>query len=179
MQPAAGRAGRADAPPRSPLLPSLPTATVRVCIAYDDVAVGRRAMNLAVKLAADCGSRIDLSPSFWRFDVLENDSCREAATDDAEAADVIVMGMSQAENLGAIDGWLEQALVRREGSPVAVVALVPESPVPDTRIEARLAVLAEIAGRHGADFFVHEPGDELPVIPPEEAPSGGPFNFKP
>jgi hypothetical protein len=170
LQPADGWAGRADAPPRSPLLPSAAPAPIRVCIAYDNIAVGRRAMDLAVKLAGDCGGQLDLPPSFWRFDVLENDACREAATDDAEAADVIVIGMSQAENLEGIDGWLEQALVRREGTAVAVVALVPELQVSESLIDARVAALAEIAGRHGADFFVNAAGGELPV----DSPAGPP-----
>lgn len=161
--PVTGRVTGAD----TPLVPpqAAPVAPVRVLVVYDDLRAGRRAMDLVGQLAVNSGGNVDFQPAFWRLDVLGEAGCREAADGDADAAEMIVIGLSCAERSSRIDGWLEQALARREASSVAVVAILPETAPRDAGADARLGVIAQIAGRHGDVFFVSEPSRESTAEP--------------
>lgn len=157
---AEGRWG--GAPLQLPLLPSVPAAPVDVFVVYDDLAAGQWATDLVGKLAADAGGLVDFRPVFWRLDVLNDDDFREAADDDAVAAEVILIGMAHAESCAGLEGWLERTLVRRASGSTAIVVLVPASPAPAAGIDERIEALARMVVRHGVGFFVSQSGHGPP-----------------
>jgi hypothetical protein len=104
---------RADAP-----------APLRVVIAYDDRAAGRRALAMLNRVLRHEPGAVHLIPSLWRFDVLETAECSERALADAIAADLFILSTSASETIAAgIERWVSTFLSRRRGTGTAILAL--------------------------------------------------------
>jgi hypothetical protein len=107
-------------------------STLRLVIAYDDLAAYRhalRALAYLVPKARTGGTHI--SPRLWRFDALaEADSSFRAVADGA-MADIVMVSMSGEGPLpAAVEAWLPACLGRKDNPQSAVVVLVggPDGP---------------------------------------------------
>jgi hypothetical protein len=133
---------------------------LRVVIAYDDVAAGKRAMTVLSDLGQRLGDDIQFQPLPWSFDLLTHLDWREVASSDAVNAEILIIATSAGNSLPPeIGRWAETTIDRKRGTASAVVALFgsEENPTDDGsfRIEA-----IRMAARHaGLAFFAPASGN--------------------
>ena len=135
---------------------------LRVVIAYDDLAAGKRAMRVMTDLAKAFGDDIEFKPFPWSFDLLADLGWRAVAANDAIKADILIIATSRAGPLPLTIGrWAEDAIHRKRGTAAAVVALFGSEQNPDGAGSSRLIGIQMAARRAGLDFFAPGPGQEL------------------
>lgn len=132
---------------------------LRVVIAYNDLAAGKRAMRVMASLGNGLGDDIELEPLPWSFDLLEDVDWRGVATRDAVNADIVIVATSDTRPLPpAVKLWVEEIVGRKRGLDAAVVALFGPAEKPDEIDSSRLGFIQSAARRAGLDFFA--PGSE-------------------
>ncbi len=139
-----------------------PSRSLRVVIAYEDLAAGKRAMSLLSQLGKHFGDDIQFEPLPWSFSLLADvDWCTVAASD-AVRADILIIATS---GVGpwplAIDRWAVDAIGRKRGTSAAVVALFGPDENPDGVGSPRLAAIERMAHGAGLDFFAPTPRSEV------------------
>lgn len=135
---------------------------LRVVIAYDDLAAGKRAMRVMTDLGKNFGEDIQFEAIPWRFDLLADVDWRAVAASDAVRADILTIATSDAQPLPpAIGRWAEDAIDHKRGTAAAVVALFGPEGNPDGADSARLAAIQTAAQRAGLDFFAPAPSPEI------------------
>lgn len=72
---------------------------LRVVIAYNDVAAGKRAMRVLADLGKGLGEDIEFQPLPWSFDLLADMDWREVAAHDAVKADILIIATSSTNPL--------------------------------------------------------------------------------
>ena len=136
--------------------------TLRVVIAYHDLAAGKRAMRVMTDLGKTFGEDIRFEALPWSFDLLADADWRAVASSDAVRADILIIATSDAQPLPpAIGRWAEEAIRRKQGTAAAVVALFGPEGNPDGPGSARLAAIQTAAQHAGLDFFTPAPNPEL------------------
>ncbi len=100
--------------------------TVRVVIAYGNLASGRRAMSAVASLGlTPLGDEICFRPRPWSFDLLANTGWNKDADEDADSANILVIATTAANPLPpAVTQWVLSAIRRKQGTSAAVLALV-------------------------------------------------------
>jgi hypothetical protein len=137
----------------TPDLVNLDNVSIKIVIAYDSAATGKRAEAIYERLARRLGNSFDFKQRLWRFDVLEQESLRAEAARDAADADIVIVATNQGKKLpDGVQNWLESSLQQHNGA-AALVALLdhPSAPVQP--------YLEEVARRGGMDFFA-QTGEE-------------------
>jgi len=135
---------------------------LRVVIAYDDLAAGKRAMRVMTDLAKSLGDNLKFEPLPWSFDLLTDVDWREVAASDAVNADILIIAMSSAHPLPTSVGrWAEDAIDRKRGTTAAVVALFGSEENPDGADSLRVEAIQTAARQAGLDFFAPAPNKEL------------------
>jgi hypothetical protein len=138
--------------PASPLA-NLDNVSIKIVIAYDSAANGKRAEAIYERLAKRLGNNFDFEQRLWRFDVLEEENVRAQAARDAADADIVIVATNEDKKLPeGVQDWLESSLQKHSGA-AALVALLehPSAPVQP--------YLEEVARRGGMDFFA-QTGEE-------------------
>jgi hypothetical protein len=155
-----------DRGPASNLV-NLDNVSIKIVIAYDSAATGKRAEAIYERLARRLGNRFDFKQRLWRFDVLEQESLRAEAARDTADADIVIVATNQGKKLpDGVQNWLESSLQRHSGA-AALVALLdhPSAPVQP--------YLEEVARRGGMDFFAQTGEDasemQLPLFDAAES----------
>ena len=121
--------------------------SIKIVIAYDSAATGKRAEAIYERLAKRLGNNFDFEQRLWRFDVLEEEGVRAQAARDAADADIVIVATNEDKKLPeGVQDWLESSLQKHSGA-AALVALLehPSAPVQP--------YLEEVARRGGLDFF--------------------------
>lgn len=135
---------------------------LRVLIAYNDLAAGKRAMRVMADLGKGLGDEIEFQPIPWSFDLLMDMDWGEVATRDAVQADILIITTSSASPLPPVVGrWAEAAISRKRGTAAAVVALFGTEENPDAAGSSRLEAIQRAAQQAGLDFFAPAPREEL------------------
>jgi hypothetical protein len=97
---------------------------LKLAIVYDSVPAGRRAMAVAKRMLEESGDTTGCAPSVWRFDLLDEPRCREHATIDAVAADLLILATEKPDALPTtVENWVSDFLARRRGTPVTILAM--------------------------------------------------------
>lgn len=137
-------------------------SALRVVIAYNDLAAGKRAMRVMANLGKGLGEDIDFQPLPWSFDLLADMRWGEAAARDAVNADILIIATSSTRPFPpAVRRWAEAAISRKQGTAAAVVALFGTEQNPDGVGSSRLEAIQTAAQRAGLDFFAPAPRHEL------------------
>ena len=137
-------------------------SALRVVIAYNDVAAGKRAMRVLADLGKGLGDDIEFQPFPWSFDLLADMDWREAAARDACNADILIIATSSASPLPpAVERWAKAAISQKRGTATAVVALFGSDENPDGAGSCRLEAIQTAARQAGLDFFAPAPHHEL------------------
>jgi len=136
--------------------------SLRVVIAYNDVAAGKRAMRVMANLRQRFGDAIAFRLLPWSFDLLTDTGWSEAAARDADEADMLFIATSSIHPLPfAIEQWVETAISRKRGTAAAVIALFGPKENPDRAGSPRLETIQAAVHRAGLDFFAPVPRHEL------------------
>ena len=136
--------------------------SLRVVIAYNDVAAGKRAMRVMGNLRPRFGDAIAFRLLPWSFDLLTDTGWSEAAARDADEADMLFIATSSIHPLpSAIEQWVETAISRKRGTAAAVIALFGPKENPDGAGSPRLETIQAAVHRAGLDFFAPAPHHEL------------------
>lgn len=135
---------------------------LRVLIAYNDLAAGKRAMRVMISLGKGLGDDLELEPLPWSFELLQDADWRQVATRDAVNADMVIVATSDSRPLPpAVKRWVENIVGRKRGLDAAVVALFGPAEKPDEIDSSRLGFIQSAARRAGLDFFAPRSGHEL------------------
>jgi hypothetical protein len=135
---------------------------LRVVIAYNDLAAGKRAMRLLADLGKALGDEIEFQPFQWPFDLLADVDWGEEAARDAANADILIITTNSASPLPpAVGRWAEAAIRDKQGTQAAVVALFGSEENPDGVGSSRLESIQMAAQLAGLDFFAPTPRHEL------------------
>lgn len=133
-----------------------------VGIAYNDVAVGKRAMRVLADLGKGLGEDIEFQPLPWSFDLLADMDWREVAAHDAVKADILIIATSSTNPLpSAVERWAKATISQKRGTAAAVVALFGSDENPDGAGSSRLEAIRTAAQRAGLAFFAPAPRHEL------------------
>ncbi len=137
-------------------------SALRVVIAYNDLASGKRAMRVMTDLGKGLGDEMEFQPLPWSFHLLADMDWRELAAHDAVNADILIIATSSASPLPpAVWRWAEAAISRKRGTAAAVVALFGTEENPDAAGSPRMEAIQAAAQRAGLDFFAPAPRHEL------------------
>ena len=134
---------------------------LRVVIAYNGTADGKRALRVMAEISRKLGEEIELHPVAWSFGALAEENWAEEAAGDAARADILIIATSCTNPLPAAVGrWAESAIRRKQGTAAAVVALLGPEASPDGRDSSRLGAIQAAARGARLDFFAPSPPHE-------------------
>lgn len=138
---------------------------VRVVIAYNEMAAGKRAIRVMTDLGKSLGEAIEFHPLPWSFDLLADTDWGEVAANDAIKADILILATSSEQPLPTVvECWATDAISRKRGTPAAVVALFGPEEKPDGRGSSRLEAIRAAAHRAELAFFAPEMRDEMDEV---------------
>ena len=124
---------------------------LRVVIAYNDVAVGKRAMRVLADLGKGLGEDIEFHPLPWSFDLLADMNWREVAAHDAVKADILIIATSSTNPLpSAVERWAKATISQKRGTAAAVVALFGSDENPDGAGSSRLEAIRDGSSTSGS-----------------------------
>lgn len=129
--------------------------SLRVVIAYDDVAAGKRAMRVLTNIAASTDAPIEFEPMPWPFNLLEDVDWYRVAASDVVKADILIIASSAKVGPlpSAVGRWTEAAIRQKQGTSAAVVALFGPENYPDDETSPRVDSLRSAAAEAGLAFF--------------------------
>ena len=126
----------------------------QVLVAYEDLDMALRAMNVVAIVAREAGNILEIQFSMWRFEFFNSPARREAAVRQAQQADIIVVASKNSSGLSAsVTLWLEQWTGRRQVHPGALVAVFDPATGPHLATSFVVRQLHAAAGSTGMDFF--------------------------
>lgn len=147
-------------PPHDPEAPEA-DHPLRVVIAYNEIAAGKRAMRVISDLGRELGEDINFLPFPWSFELLADTDWGEVAAGDAVRADILIIATSSTGPLPpAVGRWTEAAITRKQGTAAAVIALFGPEENPDGADSSRLEAIKHAARQAGVAFFAPTPHDE-------------------
>jgi len=139
---------------------------LKIVIAYEDFAVALRAREMAGRLVTQLNPGIGITHQVWRFDLLRNAELKEAAVQDAVAADMIILSAHGTAPLPAhVTAWIESWLPQKRNRPAAFVALLDQVEELPGDSSSPCHSLRQIAEAAGMDFFLKAGGWTQPALP--------------
>jgi len=126
----------------------------RVLMAYEDLNMAVRAMNVLDLITREVGDNFDMHFSMWRFDFFNSPDMLEAAVRQAQWADIIIFAPKNSGGLASpVTSWLEQWAGRRQVRPGALVVVL--DPATGLKVATSFVVtqLQATAQLTGMDFF--------------------------
>jgi hypothetical protein len=127
----------------------------QVLMAYEDLNLALRAMNVLALVAREAGDVLKVQFAMWRFDYFNSPAMREAAVRQAQQADIIVVAPKNSSGglSDSVTSWLEQWTGRRQVHPGALVAVFDPATGPHLATSLVVRQLHAAAGLTGMDFF--------------------------
>lgn len=97
---------------------------LRVVLAYDDPAAGHRALHALAQRLGGSRAELNLQPSCWTFETLEDPAQNAVAAAEAELADLIICSTSGPANISAgVDRLISAVLGSTRRGDHEIVAL--------------------------------------------------------
>jgi CheY-like chemotaxis protein len=159
----AAAATRVD--PHEAACPLNADASWGVIIVYDDAPAGTHALHTLEEVTRQLAGGIELYPSLWRFDLLEDPDWRAAATAEAVQAGLVIISTSSKGELPApVRDWVRGCLQARTSAPGALVALLGPADDPDGADSPRIQFLKSAAEATGLGFFAPTPHAATPPV---------------
>lgn len=117
---------------------------VRVVVAYEDYDADKRAHHACQQILQAVQRDKDLSPAFWKFDMLKLRAMRDAAAEEAAGADLLVLAPGGSNLPVGVLEWVESSLQHPRCLKALLVLLAPDSEDIETTPKAahRLKALA-------------------------------------
>jgi hypothetical protein len=107
-------------------------------------------------LVAQLGDNYRCNCSLWNFEAAESREFREAATEDAANAEMLIFSAhNDAQLPGKVMAWLASWLEPEKRHPAALMALFDHGGNPLKSGHAASEFLEQTANRCGMDFFIH------------------------
>jgi hypothetical protein len=126
-----------------------PDPIFNVVIAYEDFNTGKQAKETYDFLVSDLGHDCRLANQMWKFDVLGIPKLREMATNDALAADIIIISCHGTHDLSMeVTTWIN-SWIHGQSNAIALVALFGV----DSENNNIRVYLADVAKRAQMEFF--------------------------
>jgi len=127
----------------------------QVLMAYEDLNMALRAMNVLALIAREAGDVVALQFAMWRFAAFDTRALREAAARQAVQADVIIVapGNSGGGLSSSVTSWLDQWTSRRLLRPGALVAVLDPTTGKHHATSVVGGQLQAVAALTGMDFF--------------------------
>ena len=127
----------------------------QVLVAYEDLDMALRAMNVVAIVAREAGDVLEMQFSMWRFEFFNSPARREAAVRQAQQADIIVVAPKNSSGglSDSVTSWLEEWTGRRQVHPGALVAVFDPATGPHLATSFVVRQLHAAAGSTGMDFF--------------------------
>jgi len=122
-------------------------------MAYENLNMALRAMNVLALIAREAGDSLDIQFSMWRFNFFNSPDMLEAAARQAQWADIIIFAPKNSGGLSSpVTSWLEQWTGRRQTRPGALVAVFDPAAGyhPGSAVVRQLQAAARLTGM---DFF--------------------------
>ncbi len=139
-----------------------PAEQLRVVIAYNEIAAGKRAMRVMTELGREAGEQLDFHPFPWSFNLLADTNWGAIASSDAVQADILIIATNSPHPLPAAVGqWAEAAIDCKQGTATAVIALFGTEENPDGAGSVRLEAIQQAARQAGLAFFAPSSPDPL------------------
>lgn len=133
---------------------------LRVVIVYDEIAAGKRALQMMSGLGRELGEEVAFHPLPWSFGLLADTNWRAVAAADAVRADILIIATASPHPQPlppAVGQWTEAAISSKQGMPAAVVALFGPEDDPDASDSSRLDAVKHAARQAGLAFFAPTP----------------------
>jgi hypothetical protein len=150
------------------------TPSLKLVIAYEDLATAQRAMKTCERLSAQLAGEFQIQTNPWKFDLLRAPTLQQVAAEEIADADMVVISAHCDKELpGEITAWLTSWLGKRRSSPSALVAMLDsvEGAATPTPLHS---YLQEAARQAQVDFFSNVSGfadKSLPDAPPMSKPN--------
>jgi hypothetical protein len=127
----------------------------QVLMAYEDLNMALRAMNVLALVAREAREILEVQFSMWRFDYFKSHAMQEAAVRQAQQADIIVVAPKNSSGglSDPVTSWLGQWTGRRHVGPGALVAVFDPATGPHLATSVVVRQLHAAAGLIGMDFF--------------------------
>src|SRR5438046_494202 len=104
------------------IAPFAAVAPLRVVIAYSGAAAGHRAVHLLTEEIVRVRNSPELSPTLWRFDRFGDPGWRRQATDEALAADLVIVATEPHHGLPAgVNAWFAEVATSRARQELPLV----------------------------------------------------------
>ena len=140
----------------------------RVVILYEDFEAAGRAKRAYDFLVANLDHEWRINRQMWSFGLLHIPELREAATEDAMLAHVIVISCGGGELPAEVKEWIETWQANDVG-PVALIAMFDATPEHAGRVQAARACLSRVAKRGRMDFFTWPEVEFVESAPPRNS----------
>jgi hypothetical protein len=142
--------------------PYEPGKDLSVVISFPDSTTAERANEILQQLGRNLkGEEGRLFHQWWNFEVLAFTSLRELAAAEAAAADMIIIGVHDEEELPeTVADWMKRWLGLRKDHPGALVALLDAEPEKVNGSEGILSQLKQAAAMGQLDFFATRAREE-------------------
>ncbi|MEQ2010087.1 MAG: hypothetical protein ABMA26_25165 [Limisphaerales bacterium] len=138
---------------------------LRVVIAYNEMAAGKRAIRVMTDLGKSLGEAVEFHPLPWSFDLLSDTDWGEVAANDAIKADILIIATSSEQPLPTVvERWATDAISKKRGTPAAVVALFGPEEKPDGRSSSRMEAIRAAAHRAELAFFAPERREDMDEV---------------
>jgi hypothetical protein len=129
-----------------------PSTPFNVVIMYEDFETGKRAKKGLDYVAEELGNDLEFRHSMWRLDILQDPKLTALAAPALAEADLLIISLCGEGQLPAkIRALIDERLAQTVYHECPLVALF-EGAAPATRSSV-YACLANLARRHGLDFF--------------------------
>ena len=126
----------------------------RIVSAYQGIATGFRAWEMAAGLEAELKPAVEIVTDLWEFELLADPQLRGCAVADAAASDMVVISAGRGCELPAhVKKWMQTWLDRTRSRPAALVALLDQGANGSDAALALCSRLRRMAARGHLDYF--------------------------
>jgi hypothetical protein len=140
--------------------------SLHIIIVYEDYLTGNRALRTCERLIQQFRPDTHCDTTSWKFELLRSAKLRKMATEEAVAADMIIVSAHGDSDLPLeIKSWMDSWLHIKRGSDSALVALLHCSNPAAPQQGPADAYLKEAARKAKLDYFCHffEEDEDLDV----------------
>jgi hypothetical protein len=96
-----------------------------IVIVYENIEAGIRARETAERITSELDGEMDINSNIWNYELLRQRQLRAQAAADASVADMIVISVSNPEQLPAfVQAWVDEWMFDRAGGAAALVLIL-------------------------------------------------------